>query len=323
MTSEYYTSQFIENSPYYLRRIYNQMFTKSLLSLINTAARGFKKEYVQLTTMVNILNPDEKFNPQLHAIHASLVNALKNNSVIEVSRLLVTLFQVLEHHPYAQVFGVSTITSESWEQDVLESLKEQNRNQYGKLPTIDLVDEDQIMKYSSLIAESLESLKKASPLFFKEFESYVTEIKLFNSDRLVGMTDPRLFGSVYICIPNNELPPSVYFCEHIIHETSHLHLNTLFAQDRLILNDPSERYTAPIRPDPRPMYGIFHATYVLSRMVRIFDQLARLFEGSSYKTCLTIFKKQFINGYTTINCYGKLTERGQKILQSYSDIIAI
>ncbi len=101
------------------------------------------------------------------------MTVLKNNSAIDVSKLLVMLFQVLEHYLYASLFGVSTITSESWEQNVLESLKELNRNQYGKLPTIDLVDEDQIMKYSSLIAKSLESLKKASPLFYEESESYI------------------------------------------------------------------------------------------------------------------------------------------------------
>ncbi len=321
MTPDYFTSQCIEKSPYCLRQIYNQMFIKSLLSLVDSAARGFKKDYAQLKNMTNTLNPNEKFNPRLHALHSSLVEALKNNDVKEVLSLLPSLSQVLENHPYASSFGVSTITSEAWEQEVLESLKEQNRNQYGKLPTIDCVDKNGLVKYGSKIAESLLFLKKASPLFYDEFEAYVAEIKLFNSDRLVGMTDPRVFGSIYLCIPNTDLSAEVYFCEHIIHETSHLHLNTLFAQDCLILNDPNERYAAPIRPDPRPMYGIFHATFVLSRMVRIFHQLVKLLENSSYSKCLAVFQKQFLNGYATVTNHAKLTQLGQKIVRSYSDLV--
>lgn len=201
-------------------------------------------------------------------------------------------------------------------------MKEQNRNRHGQLPTIDFVDKDDIKNYKSIITKSLVSLKNTSPLFYDEFESYVSEIKLFNSDRLVGMTDPRAFGTIYLCVPKDTLLAEVYFSEHIIHETSHLHLYTLFALDRLILNNPNETYPAPIRPDPRPMYGIFHATFVLSRMVRIFHQLVEILGNSAYSKCLTVFQKQFFNGYTTIINHAKLTQCGQKIVQSYSDLVA-
>ena len=320
MILDYFTSQFIESSPYFLRQSYNKLFIKSLLSLVDTAARGFKKDYVGLKERINNIDPNKKLNQQLYAVHASLMNSLKMNNAPEVSKLLESLSQILNRQSYASLFDIRTITSETWEQNVLESLKEQNLDKQGKMSTINLVDENQIMKYSPIINESLKSLKIASPLFYDEFESYVAEIKLFSSDRLVGLTDPRVFGTVYISISNTDLPLDVYFCEHIIHETSHLHLNTLFAQDPLILNDPQERYSAPIRPDSRPMYGIFHATFVLSRMVRIFHQLFELLGKSSYQECLNLFQRQFFNGYTTIINHAKLTKCGEKIVSSYSDI---
>jgi len=235
----------------------------------------------------------------------------------------LSLSQVLIKQPYASIFGIRTTSLEPWEQEVLESLKDQNRNQSGRLPTIESVGNSSIDQFAKIISNSLIFLKKASPLFYDEFEAYVAEIKLFNSDRLVGMTDPRVFGTVYICVPNADVTPDAYFCEHIIHETSHLHLNTLFAQDCLILNDFNERYAAPIRPDLRPMYGIFHATFVLSRMVRIFNQLVKFLENSSYRKCIEVFQRQFLNGYATIMHHAKLTRMGEQIVRSYSDLVEL
>lgn len=128
-------------------------------------------------------------------------------------------------------------------------------------------------------------------------------------------------GTVYLAIPSGSIPEQVYFCEHIIHETSHLHLHTLFAIDPIVLNRPNERYTAPIRPDPRPMYGIFHATFVLSRMVRLFMLLS---EGASFfEEYFHLFLKRFLNGYQTVTQFGKLTPLGEKIVESYADLIAL
>lgn len=319
MIPDYFSSQCIENNPYHLRHFYNQRFVKSLSSLINTAGRGFGKDYTRLQSLLNSLNLDKKFEPYLHAIHAKLALALKANSAADVLKLIKSLTQILEQGAEASTFLVHTITAEPWEQEILESLKEQNRNQAGKLATIDAINEDHLNKYAPIIHEVLSLLKQASLLFYEEFETYVAEIKLFH--RLVGMTDPRVFGSVYICTPNTELPAEVYFCEHIIHETSHLHLNTLFAHDCLILNDPSEKYAAPIRPDPRPMYGIFHATFVLSRMVRLFRKLVVFLTEPAYSRCLKTFQTQFLNGYHTVTNHAKLTPYGQKIVQSYADLV--
>lgn len=143
---------------------------------------------------------------------------------------------------------------------------------------------------------------------------------LWNKQIQVFVLSVRAFGTIYLCIPDNKIPEQVYFCEHIIHETSHLHLHALFAIDRIVLNNPNERYTAPIRPDPRPMYGIFHATFVLSRMVRLFMLLSEktdcIFEKYAY-----LFLKKFLNGYKTVKQFGKLTPLGDKIVESYADLL--
>lgn len=52
----------------------------------------------------------------------------------------------------------------------------------------------------------------------------------------------------------------------LVHEASHLLLFGLVAGNALSQNDPAARYTSPLRKDPRPIDGIFHAVFVTTRV---------------------------------------------------------
>ncbi|MEM1114175.1 MAG: HEXXH motif-containing putative peptide modification protein [Pseudomonadota bacterium] len=54
--------------------------------------------------------------------------------------------------------------------------------------------------------------------------------------------------------------------ETLVHESSHQLLFGLAHGGALSENDPNSRYTSPLRPDPRPIEGIFHATFVEARL---------------------------------------------------------
>jgi HEXXH motif-containing protein len=69
------------------------------------------------------------------------------------------------------------------------------------------------------------------------------------------------FGSVHATVDN-----ALGFAQALIHEMSHQKLRALGVSietaDRLIANDPSERFESPIRKDQtRPMTAVFHAQY--------------------------------------------------------------
>jgi HEXXH motif-containing protein len=54
--------------------------------------------------------------------------------------------------------------------------------------------------------------------------------------------------------------------ELLVHEASHLLLFGLVSGGALSRNDPADRYPSPLRTDPRPIDGIFHATFVATRV---------------------------------------------------------
>ena len=52
----------------------------------------------------------------------------------------------------------------------------------------------------------------------------------------------------------------------LVHESSHVLLFGVSADGALTENSGSERYDSPLRPDKRPIDGIFHACFVATRV---------------------------------------------------------
>ena len=55
----------------------------------------------------------------------------------------------------------------------------------------------------------------------------------------------------------------------LVHEAAHTLLFTASQGAALVTNPPDERYASPLRPDKRPVEGIFHAAFVSARMSRV------------------------------------------------------
>lgn len=105
----------------------------------------------------------------------------------------------------------------------------------------------------------------------------------------------------------------------LAHESSHMHLFGVALDSPLVLNDEEERYKSPLRFDPRPMDGIYHAVYVSARMHYALTRLltsgvlspAQVEEA---RAANLIHVKSFREGLATIEAEGKLSELGDRLL---------
>jgi hypothetical protein len=61
--------------------------------------------------------------------------------------------------------------------------------------------------------------------------------------------------------------------ERLVHEYAHAELFVLGQDEPLCLNSDKERHDVLIRPDPRPMNGILHSLYVVSRVAETLTKL--------------------------------------------------
>ena len=110
------------------------------------------------------------------------------------------------------------------------------------------------------------------------------------------------------------------------YETAHQLLFGLSLDQPVVENDVEERYASPLRPDPRPMDGIFHATFVCARMHYGY---ARLMESQTValdcgdRTLVEQrqrkYRSKFFDGLATIQHHGRITANGDRILTAATD----
>jgi HEXXH motif-containing protein len=87
----------------------------------------------------------------------------------------------------------------------------------------------------------------------------------------------------------------------------------------MVLNSDDERFTAPLRPDPRPMMGIFHATFVLSRVVRVFRRLAA-HDPKRFAASVPYFIDRFTAGHETVVKHARLSDLGHRVASTLEQV---
>lgn len=141
---------------------------------------------------------------------------------------------------------------------------------------LEALNPERFAEGESLVQSALELLEEAAPELAREIEVFGQQIVL--ADREPG---PLIFGGAStfflwgaVFLNPAAVPTRVRMAEALTHEASHLLLFGMTHGNPMVENSDDERYASPLRPDPRPMEGIVHATYVLARMTWCLDRLA-------------------------------------------------
>lgn len=180
---------------------------------------------------------------------------------------------------------------------------------------------------ASCLTEAKAAVKRLStldPTLFAEAAAHVQWIALFEGAGVVGVSTRRAFGAIYIRAHMSEANRTsiAHYVEHVVHEAAHTHLNALMHLDPLVENDSAERFTSPLRNDPRPMRGIYHASFVLARLVRVFRRWYDKDGTEVLQSRLTSFRDKLSDGLDVISKHGQLTSYGAQLLNSMIEFSA-
>jgi hypothetical protein len=137
-----------------------------------------------------------------------------------------------------------------------------------------------------------------------------------------GISSFYLWGTVILNAEGHKTTLEVI--QTLAHESSHMHLFAVALDSPLVRNPEDERYHSPLRVDPRPMDGIYHATYVTARMHYVLTRLiasgalsaAQLEEA---KTACGNHVKSFREGYESVSSQGVLTDLGRDLMSRAHD----
>lgn len=137
------------------------------------------------------------------------------------------------------------------------------------------VESKELEQAADWINTALRMLAVGCSDFFHEFQAITREIILAKpngAQRLDfrGVSSFALWGS--LALNPKAHSDWVDYVSSLVHESAHSLLFGLARKGPLVLNGPTEVYMSPLRQQPRPMDGIYHAAFVSAREFWVLDR---------------------------------------------------
>jgi hypothetical protein len=175
-----------------------------------------------------------------------------------------------------------------------------------------------------IIEQAKAVLKETVPEILDEHQTFVKSILIIDRVNYGSGTSFTFFG----LISTHSFPETASLLkaiEMLVHETAHLYIFGLSSFDALTLNPPTQLFKAPFREDPRPMMGIYHATFVLGRLLYVFDKLEKSLKDLSFKAEIISkvkdYENRFDSSWVLVKENAQMTELGERLMLSTEKMV--
>ena len=170
---------------------------------------------------------------------------------------------------------------------------------------------------------AIDILQRHAPQTYSEIDILVCELVPAFGNVVSGMvfdgcSSLERWGSILV----NAKPTrtNLELSEVITHECAHNALFSMAPVNFHVENDPGELYKSPLRNDPRPMNGIYHATFVLARMCFAMHEVVRspTVDAVLRKEAGELAKHSanlFADGYSVLEKHAVYTPEGGTIMR--------
>lgn len=185
--------------------------------------------------------------------------------------------------------------------------------------------------FTGLLREGLALMAETLPELHGEVTVIVREVLLAHAPpgqkmEFDGASHYQFWGLLMLNPKHHATPLAVV--EVLAHEAAHSLLFGLTIEEPLVFNPDAELYSSPLRLDPRPMDGIYHATFVSARMAWAMGRLAadtRLTaeERAAAAAAARTDRENFAKGISVVDEHGRLSESGATIMAAAREAIAI
>lgn len=300
---------------------YHTRLLASLSYLVGEAADALGVAFPTDLIRFHSVESNACFIPELFYSHDALLKAMQEQRMDDVVRRLESLATFLAtRHIEPTPPQIDSLGHSEWEQFIVDNAE--STMVPGCAPFIlrPVPDAERRIAQDQL-GQAVGNIQRVFPEMYGEVLDYAKFIKVFEGQITMGVTDVRMFHCMFIRRPRSHIDPVLYFSEHLVHETSHMHLNALMAGDPIILNDRSELFASPLRPDGRPMLGVFHAMFVTTRIVQFFLRLVEQDQREKTLQHLVETFDELIRGVKEIEVHAKVTARGAHLLSEARGLV--
>lgn len=260
-----------------------------------------------------------------YILHDALIAAVRNNKIDDCKSLLEKLNSYASYIPNKLVV---TLSDRFLNQDIAQAYAEIIDNDDNFVLKVGPVSNADYFKSHQNLEIALQHLHKANLELHHEVLIYIQEIVLVRC-----LDDDVTFdsGSNFNCYSTtfiNALSQQswMFYVESLVHEAAHMHLFAINLNDQLVKNHNSERFSAPLRKDQRPMSGIYHANFVIARIINAFNDIRHqcILNGTEESYIIQLiydYKKRFFSSLDLIKNQGRLTPLATAILENSESYI--
>lgn len=189
---------------------------------------------------------------------------------------------------------------------------------------------DSAAAFRRRLARAFDLLDHALPALAGEIRGLVNEVVIVAGDptqslQFDGGSHFQLWGALFLNGDFHHTDQALI--EVLAHESAHSLLFGFCTETALVENTDDELFVSPLRPDPRPMDGIYHATFVSARMHWAMSRLlaSRLLDEAGEEAARAALAgdiRNFDAGYGVVAEFGRLTPLGAALIgeaKSYMD----
>lgn len=268
-----------------------------------------------LHRLVEDLNYKKPLFPYMLLNHSLVLNYERGNLTV-LNDYISDFFEHsngIFHKPCFVAYGDVAFSKRYW--DVCESII---TSTFDEQVYINAPEDERFNAIEKKITSALKEIKAISPIVYEEISNFVDGYLIINSNRFIAGSSFPLMSLVGL---SDNLPIDKLI-DLIVHENAHQYIYHLTVFDELCSGEGL--YKSPLRKDPRPIEGIYHATYVVARLL-YFYKCAQNKSASLHPdlidSLIETYLKKFWDGYEVLKKHARLTSVGEELLESCRDYI--
>jgi HEXXH motif-containing protein len=174
------------------------------------------------------------------------------------------------------------------------------------------------------VQRALQRMQSAVPELYAELEETISEIIFANGAigadgyTFDGASSLEYWGAIVLNTAVKKTDLQVF--EMLAHECGHNILFALSPVEFFVYNTDEERHASPLREDPRPLDGIYHATFVTARMHYAVTRLAQsgqltsAGERQEAVRLTELYRSHFDAGHSVLARHANFTPSGERIM---------
>lgn len=262
--------------------------------------------------------------PAVFAFHKALLNAATANDPKQFA-VLASAFSSL---PKSDLFikqhvTLGELSDKNFSRAALQVLQDAFKDDVGL--TAHLVPPSPHIKAQAVMHGeiALNALHACAPDWYAELALIAGQVLYADvADPTIsgfgGVSAFDAFGAV-VMNPNLHTSPARALME-IVHESSHQHMFLFHLDDPILNNDGVAAYSSPLRQEPRPMEGIFHAAWVSARMALAAKVVLASPNRPTWSDDLTQRLERSVSAFrdccNVIDAHADFTPRGRTLYQT-------